>query len=537
MPGKNKIHITLQTKIQLLIIAVILISLIGGNYLIAKNISKEVEQLIANKALSIARTVSEIPEIKENLTLPNGSEKIDTLAENISNSTESDFIVIFNMEGTRFSHPNKSLIGNKIAGGDEGPVLQGKEYTSKAVGTLGPSLRAFVPILDNNEQIGAVVVGILITDLENLINQSKKKVNTAIFITLSLGFLGSIILSNNIKSELLGLEPKEIAALYKTREAILSSIKEGIIAVNDENKIILVNDQAVSLLNLDKNIIGLSCKEVIPNTRLPQVIESGLAAIDQEQLLNNKKIITNRIPIVVDNKVIGAVASFRDMTEIKRLADELSGVREYADALRAQSHQFKNKLHTISGLIQLEKYDKVVDFVINTQTKHKNNVDLLINKIKDVYVGGLLFGKMSLASERGIKLTICKDSMLPKLPESLSGSLVLILGNLIQNSIEAIEEHCCQSKSIFVSIIYDGTFINIEVLDHGSGINDDSIKKIFNRGFTTKGNDNKGIGLSIIQEDLQLLNGKIEVDSKENRGTKFIVKIPYKRFQKGGINE
>ncbi len=530
MSNRKKFLFTLQTKIQILIIALILISLIAANYFITNNVSKEVESLIADRALSIAKTVSQIPEIQENLKLPDGYKTIDPIAENIKNSTDSEFIVIFDMNNTRFSHPNKSLIGQKVEGGDAGPALQGKEYTSKAIGTLGPSLRTFVPIYSDNEQVGAVVVGIMITDLENLVAQSKKKVNTASFITLILGFLGAIILSRNIKNELLGLEPTEIAALYKTREAILSSVKEGIVAVNVNKEIILINDEAISLLNIDKNVIGLSCEEVIPNTLLPQVIHSGLAAFDQEQLVNSKKIISNRIPIIVNNKVVGAVASFRDMTEIKTLAEELSGVKEYAEALRAQSHEFKNKLHTISGLIQLKKYDEVVDYIINTQTKHKNHIDLLVNRIKDAYVGGLLFGKISVASEKGINIIISNESTLPKLPESLSSSLVLILGNLIQNSIESMELHSCQNKSIFLSIIYDGTFINVEIRDEGPGIKKDNMKKIFNRGFTTKGNNNKGIGLSIINEDLQILNGTIALDSIENQGTKFIVKIPYKRI-------
>lgn len=524
---KKKRYISLQTKIQLLIIVVILVSLIFGEYLIGKYVTDEVEHQIGERALAIARSVSEIPEIKESLMHPSGYQRIDPITERIKDLTEAEFIVVIDMEGIRYSHPVKSRIGKKIVGGDEGPVLKGKEYTSKAVGTLGPSLRAFVPIYYDNKQVGAVVVGILITDLEKLIKQAKTNINIAIFTTLIFGFLGAIVLTNNVKKELFGMEPTEIAALFEMREAILSSIKEGVIAVNREGEITLINEQAKALLNIEGDILGESAEEVIPNTRLPEVIKTGTPELDQEQLLNNRKIITNRIPIKLNDQVVGAVASFRDMTEMKRLAEELTGVREYAEALRAQSHEFKNKLHTISGLVQLEKYDKVVDFITNTQTKHKTNVDILTNQIKDPYVGGVIFGKMALAAEKGIKIIVDKESILPKLPEALSRALVLILGNLLQNALEAVSASYVRHKLINILIIYNVEYITISIRDQGPGIPEDVKEKIFHKGFTTKGENNKGLGLTLIQEQLHLLKGTIEVRTGENRGTEFIVTIPH----------
>ncbi len=528
MSAKRKKYMPLQTKIQILIIVVIMVSLISGEYMIANYIAGEMEDQIGQRALAIARSVSQMPEIQKNLLSPSGYRKIDPLVGKIRNTTGTEFIVVIDMEGVRYSHPVKERIGEKIVGGDEGPVLEGREYTSKAIGTLGPSLRAFVPIYHDGEQVGAVVVGILLTDVEKAIDQVENNINLAIFVTILLGLIGAIILSNNIKKGLFGMEPIEIAALFEVREAILRSVKEGIIAIDETRRINLINHEAKKLLNIDGDVLGKPAEEVIPNTRLPEVLETGMPQIDREQLLNDRKILTNRIPIKVKGHVVGAVASFRDMTEIKRLAEELTGVKEYAEALRAQSHEFKNKLHTISGLIQLQRYDQVVDYVTATQTKHKNSVDMLINRIKDPYIGGLLFGKIALASEKGIKIAIDEKSNLPSLPPSLSGSLVLILGNLLQNAIEAVETQDNPDRRVVsLSIFYNRNDIVITIEDRGSGIPGDAGKRIFEKGFSTKGHNNKGLGLSLINEQLQTLNGIIDVHTEKNKGTTFTVTIPH----------
>jgi sensor histidine kinase regulating citrate/malate metabolism len=518
----------LQTKIQILIIVVITVSLISGEYMMASYITGEMERQIGQRALAIARSVSQMPEVQRNLLSSSGYREIDPLAGKIRNTTQAEFIVVIDMEGVRYSHPVKDRIGEKIVGGDEGPVLEGKEYTSTAMGTLGPSLRAFVPIYHNDEQVGAVVVGILLTDVEKAIDQVKSNINLAVFVTILLGLIGAIILSNNIKKGLFGMEPIEIAALFEVRETILRSVKEGIIAIDENYRINLINQEAKKLLNIDGDVLGKPAEEVIPNTRLPEVLETGIPQIDREQLLNNRKILTNRIPIKVKNHIVGAVASFRDLTEIKRLAEELTGVREYAEALRAQGHEFKNKLHTISGLIQLQRYDQVVDYIIATQTKHKNNVDILINRIKDPYLGGLLFGKMALAAKKGVKIVMDENSNLPKLPSSLSGSLVLILGNLLQNAIEAVETQDNDDRRVVnLSISYNRGSIVIAIRDRGPGIPADVEKRIFEKGFTTRGHNNKGLGLSLINEQLEMLNGIIDVRTEKNNGTTFTVTIPH----------
>ena len=235
---------------------------------------------------------------------------------------------------------------------------------------------------------------------EALRTRTKKALVFALFI----GFLGAVYLADNVKKAMFGMEPIEIATLVEEKQAILGSIREGIIFINKDGIITVTNKEARRLLGINTDIIGMPITEVIPNTRLPEVLKTGKAEYDQDQLFCNNRVLTSRVPVVLKNRVVGAVASFRDMTDIQKLAEELTGVQKYVDALRAQSHEFKNRIHTIAGLLQLGEYEEAVELIIEVSGKHQDMVDALGEKIKDPLIGGLLLGKLAVANEMGIEV-------------------------------------------------------------------------------------------------------------------------------------
>lgn len=525
--------ITLQTKIFLLIIMVFLISISIAGYFIVDYVSVATEKHIANQALDIARTVASIPDIQNNLGKKDGSLTIDPLAEEIRKNTNTEFVVVIDRNSIRYSHPIKDRVGKKFVGNDEKEVLKGKEYVSNSIGTLGPSLRAFVPVYQGSYQVGAVSVGILLNDVEKSVVLIKYKIIKSLIIGLLIGFLGAAYLARNIKKAIFGLEPIEIATIFEEKQVILSAIREGIIAINKQGLITVMNEEAKNLLGLkDKNVIGLPVTDVVPNTELPKVLKTGIPETDQPQLFFEHRVITSRVPLIINGEIVGAVASFRNMTEVQKLAEELTGVKRYVDALRAQSHEFKNKLHTIAGLLQLGKYNKALNFIMDINEKSQDTVDIIVKRIKDPLIGGLLLGKLVLAKEKKIKLIFDKRCNIYSIfPQEVNGQLISILGNLIDNAFEAVDPLKSKSnRKVRLLINETEEEILIEVEDWGIGIAANDIEKIFNRGFTTKGTENRGIGLALIKNFVKAKKGTIAYQNKSEGGASFQINIPKERL-------
>lgn len=490
------------------------------------NIQKEVETNMMNTAYMIAKA----PNVIEGLKLKSEKNIIQPYIINVLNSTsEIDLIVVADMNRIRYAHPVKERIGYEVVGGDDVRVVEtGDSYISVATGTLGQAVRAFVPIYDETgQQLGYVIAGTLTQSIDKTKEQIMVTTFLSAFLGLFLGSIGAIFLSGNIKRVLLGLEPEEISKMYVEKKSILDTIHEGIIAIDENSNITLINDSALKLLGInEKNIVGRHVEEVVPNTRLQHVLETGIAEYDREQSLNNTVIITNRVPINDGEKRVGAIATFRDKTMVIKLAEELTGVKQIVGGLRANTHEFMNKLHVISGLIELGELEEAKKYIINVKNGQQQIINLIINKIKDPTVAGLLIGKLSRAKELGIRMIIEEDSLLEKRTDKIDNNrLLTIIGNLAENAMDAVNSRSDDPRQINVKIKETKNKIEILVQDTGIGIKSENLDLIFNRGFSTK-KGNRGIGLALIKETVENLNGNIEVISHIDEGTKFIVTIP-----------
>ncbi|WP_242824077.1 Spo0B domain-containing protein [[Clostridium] dakarense] len=377
----------LQTKLTILIIIVVFISISIITFFVASWMNRNIESTAKTNVMNVAEMVANSREIIDELNIKDPNKKIGSYIDKQLKTLEKiEYIIVVDNDGIRYSHPNSNMIGKKFVGGDEFRVVkEGDTYISKATGTLGKSLRAFAPIYDeNSKEIGFVCVGTLIQS----IGETKHMAILYIILTslggLTVGIIGAFMLAKNIKNTLLGLEPEEITRLYNEKMGILDAIYEGLIAIDDKGKVTLINDSALNIIHyedrINKNdIIGKNIEDVLPTTHLTTVIETGESEFDKEQRINNTVIMTNRIPINDRGKIVGAIATFRDKTEVTRLAEELTGVKKMAWSLRAQNHEFMNKLHTIAGLIQLEEYDEALQF-ISYVAKTRNEISSILNK-------------------------------------------------------------------------------------------------------------------------------------------------------------
>ncbi len=518
----------LSTIIIIFVCIVVLISLVITSILIGNTVKNSIHKTAEEKAEAVSRTTAQSNIVKRGLKDKSKEQQIQRYTSEIKSATDVSFIVVMGMNSIRKSHPNSDLIGKKFQGGDESPALKGKEIITESKGTLGKSLRSFTPIYDNGKQIGLVAVGIPIETVNEAFASGLRDIFIGLIIGMFFGIIGAYLLARYIKKILHGLEPAIIAKRLEERNTMLQSVHEGIVAVDREGKINLVNKSAAQIFKragLTEYPIGMKINEYLDSTQLHKVVEIGQPEVDEEQNINGVKILVNRVPLYVNNQIVGAISTFRDKTEMSRLSEQLVGVKTYAETLRAQSHEFSNRLHVIMGMLQMENYEEVKQYIREVvRYSAQENVNIA-TQIKDAALAGFLIGKLSLAREKNIELTIHINEIVPEPHDSqLTHEIITVIGNLIDNSIDALANQ--KSKIIEVKLNYSQQNLKIDITDSGEGLTPHMQQKIFEKGYSTKG-DNRGYGLYLINESVKKLNGSINVDKDSDGYTKFIVEIPY----------
>ncbi len=491
--------------------------------------------------LGVARLLANRAEVRAAFQLEHPEEELQPLVQKWVAQSGLDLIVVFNMDTIRYAHTNPDLVGQHFTGGDEGPALKGEEYVSQANGISGPSLRAFVPVYDDKgKQVGVVVAGVWMASLTEQIRQSLMELAGLSLFGLGVGALGAAAVAYNIKTSIFGLEPSQIGTILEERVALLQSVREGVVAVDKRNRITLVNTEAQRLTGVGQEAIGKVVTDVMPNSRLPEIVVTGSPEFDQEQLLQGRTILTNRVPIVVRGKVVGGVATFRDMSEMRELAAELTGVKQLADALRAQAHEFVNRLHTVSGLLQLGRHEDALEYIASVTRTHEEMVGFVTRRIREPSLAGLVLGKISAANERGINLNLDPDSDVPVHHDRSSRvDLVTLVGNLLENAFDSVGSLPEERRNVWVSLYADERELLIEVEDTGVGIDEENRAHLFERGFTTKPGS-KGIGLSLVMHEVSRVGGSVEVESRSGEGSRFTIHLPRgsgPRYKKAAVDD
>lgn len=526
----NSPRFKLSTIIIFFLCLVVLISLSITILLITDTTSENIENQLEEKAVTISRTVAESQVVREGLQSSGLEAGIQEYTNAIQEATDVLFIVVMDMEGLRKSHPAPELIGKPFIGGDEKRVLLGEEYTSRAEGTLGQSLRSFTPIMDDEEnQVGAVAVGISLDKVQSAIQQSQIKILTGSAIGLLVGILGAFWLAWYIKKSLFGLEPYAIARIHEERNQMLQSVHEGIIAIDADSKIVLVNKSARHIFHkaglTDKEPVGMNISEFLPGAMLERMLDEENLDLDEEHDFNGVSVISNRVPLVVNNQVIGAIATFRDKTEVNLLAEQLTGVQLYADTLRAQSHEFMNQLHVLLGMIKLEEYGQVKEFIAKLVDHQVHEVGTVTQHIKDPVLSGFIIGKISYAREAHVELTVhCKTEIpQPKQP-GVTHELITVLGNVIDNAIDSVMDS--EQPLITVEFSYIDDLLEMTIADSGLGIPLDMQETIFTKGISSKEGKDRGLGLYLAKNSVEKLEGSIDVLSEQDH-TVFSIIVPY----------
>ncbi|MGX4670071.1 ATP-binding protein [Cerasibacillus sp. JNUCC 74] len=519
----------------LLVLLSVVASLIASAILLDSYVLKREHNTVKDKIRNVARMVAKDTRVINKVEGDPFDPTIQEYSKEVMEATGVSFVVVLDNNLIRKSHPDESVIGQTFSNvKDASKALDGSEHFSTHVGILGEGTRFFTPIWDENgEQIGVVCVGYVQQTINQELWNARRNLYVGLGFGLFVGILGALYLARYLKRVLLGLEPKQIVAHMKEREFIIDSVSEAIIAVTPHRKILLQNVNFAKLFNktlltenatnkgyLDKKVFSLIFAEVF-KTEKP--ISNQVTVIDHFEFIVNVQL------IYINKRIYGAVATLYDQSKLQHLIRELSGTEQYIDSLRAQNHKFMNQLHTILGLIELEKYQEVNNFVRVLNNKYHQEIGFITDKIKSSAIAGFLLGKTSELNEQGVTLTIDADSHFPNIKMGdMLHDLLLSIGILLDNAKEALINTTRKQVALFLYYDEEEEIIIIEVKDTGSGIEPAIREKIFERGYSTKG-ENRGYGLDAIRSIVTHYKGLIEIESKVEKGSLFHIEIPFKR--------
>ncbi|MFY0543567.1 ATP-binding protein [Brevibacillus sp. H7] len=515
---------------MLLSVGIVLFSLVIGGIIVLGSMIELEEAELGQRLLTTARTVAEIPLIQQSIEEPDGWRTINPTANRIRIANDVTYVVVMDMRRVRFSDPLEDRVNTVFTDRNAELAFTEHTYVQKVKGEMGTAIRAYAPIMNNeHQQVGVVMVGHVMPGISEMVLRHRNNIAITLILSSLFGVWGSYQLARHLKKQMLNLEPQEIARILVERTATFHAMHEGVIAIDNEERITIFNDKAKQIFEIEGDVLGQPIRQVIPDTRLPEVLEHQQPFINQELHVGNKLIWSNRLLIKVGEKTVGAIAIFQDRTEVARMAEELTGVRAFVDALRVQNHEHMNKLHTIAGLLQLNQTEKALQYLLDVSERQEELSSFLSSKFSDESISGLLLGKVSRGKELGIDVLIDRRSEMERFPPYMDRhNFVLILGNLIENAFDALKQAEREKKEVYISVEQNEETCSILVEDNGIGMSEETQKRMLERGFSTKGGSTRGIGLHLVHQLVKKGNGELVCESELGVGTSFMITFPMK---------
>jgi two-component system, CitB family, sensor kinase len=548
MVRKLRVDVRLATQVLLLQVAVVTLTLGIAGGLLAFLSHDRIAAEYETRSLDVARAVAFAPAVRADVArydavpltpsaaltdeLANG--QLQHLATEIQQRTDVLFVVITNDQGIRLSHPNRDELGRHVST-DPSEALAGHEVVTRQSGTLGRSVRAKVPVLapNSNRVVGEVSVGISTAAVHHQLWTDVRAAAVLVGVALLIGVVGSVLLSRRWRGLTLGLQPNEMAELIRGQAAVLHGIDEGVLAVDTDWKTTFVNDEACRLLEVS-NESGRRVEEIGLTLRVLEVFRSA----DSTPTLAT---VGDRIVVVSARRVsrkgqnLGTVLVVRDRTDIESLTRQLDAVQLMSTALRAQRHEFANRLHLLNGLLQSGHAEEAAQYVEELLGSGPLGSALPgIDTIRDAFLQAFLAAKAASAREAGVTLMIGENSWVPG-RLTLPVDVTTVLGNLLDNAIDAARTGANETKIVEVELLQDGSTLHIAVADTGDGVAPDFVEHVFTEGKSTKLESGipggRGIGMALSRQISRALGGDIRLSSPGNPGAElcgaeFIARLP-----------
>ncbi|MFJ4824423.1 ATP-binding protein [Streptomyces bacillaris] len=487
-------------------------------------LSSQLDDEAMRRALAIAQSTAAEPAVAEDLrtTEPSALGPVQSAAERIRRATGAEYVVVMDRRGVRWSHPEADRIG-EVVSTDPGDALRGQEVMEIDSGTLGRSARGKVPLRGpSGEVVGAVSVGIEYDSVRARLLGAIPGLLAYAGTALAVGALAAYLISRRLQRQTHDLAFSDISALLTEREAMLHSIREGVVALDGTGRIRLLNDEAQRLLGLGPEAAGRPLEEVLDAGRTADVLAGRVVGEDLLAVQGGRVLLANRME-TADG---GAVVTLRDRTELERLGRELDSTTGLIDALRAQDHEHANRLHTLLGLLELEMHEDAMEFVTEVVGVHRATAEQVTEKVRDPLLAALLVGKATVAAERGVALRLAPGTLLPDRVVDPRG-LVTVVGNLVDNATDAAAGSA--DARIEVGLRAEGRTVVLRVRDSGPGIAPEQHASIFTEGWSTKdlpAHGKRGLGLPLVRRLAERQGGSVSVAGADGGGAVFTVVLP-----------
>ena len=543
LPRPRRLSLTGSLFVGCVLLLTLAVTATGGLWIAHHD--DELDQQYSERVLTVARSVALMPQVREALPRPDGARLIDPLADDVQRATGALYVVVATPDGIRRSHVDDELIGRRVST-PPGPAATGHEWSGEQTGTQGRSVRAKVPVRSAGEVVGYVSVGVLTSDVASEATAALTWVLGTTATVLVLGAAGAFVLSRRVRAKTYGLEPAEITALLESREALLYGVREGVLAVDTEGRVVLVNPPAREMLGLPATSEGRMLEDLGLDARLRDIVSGGDPGADRIVLAGARILVCNRMPVGVRGRTAGAVVTLRDRTELDRLTGELDGARTVTSGLRAQSHEFANRIHTVAGMLELGATEEARAYLADLSAAHARASDEVSERIADPAVAALALAKSAQAAERGAELLLSPMSRVPSpLPSTLRSDVLLVLGNLVDNALDSVTAVGEGWLEVLVRVHpadgeeLPGDLVEVRVIDSGGGVSAELAEEIFDYGFTTKAardSGGRGLGLALVRQVCESRAGSVQVVSGEadsEEGAVFTAYLPVAEAARG----
>ncbi|MEU4692502.1 sensor histidine kinase [Actinoplanes sp. NPDC023714] len=493
---------------QLFLLQVLVVTLLvavgtTGAVLLAR---RDARNAAIEEVTAVAETIALSPAVVDGLRSDDPSAALQPWAEATRRATGTDFIVVMAPDRTRYTHPTRDLIGLPFAGSvDE--ALHGGVVVEEYRGSLGDSVRTVVGVVEPGTRtvIGMVSVGITTAAINRTLLAQLPAVSAATGIALLLAAGGSWLLSRRLRRQTHGLGPAEMTRMYEYYDAVLHSVREGLVVVDRNGHVELINDEARRLLSFDGD--------------LPDEI-GAVTTEDEPVLVDDRVLVVSRRPTRYD----GSVLTLRDHTELRALTGELDSVRGLTEALRAQAHEAANRLHTVLTMVELGRADEAIELATAELALAQQLTDQVVGAVGEPALAALLLGKSAQAGERGVELTVDPASSLAGAPVA-ARDLLTVVGNLVDNALEAVAARDLPRR-VRVLIRHAEGEVRVEVRDNGPGLSPDQAAAAFRRGWSTKPGEGRGVGLSLVRQVAERYGGSYAITSPPEGGAVLTVRLP-----------
>jgi two-component system, CitB family, sensor kinase len=508
--------------LQLLVVLIVVLSALALAYVDARS---DQRRQAGEAALAVATTTADSPQILAALATADPSAQLQPWAERIRRDTGTDFVVVMSPDGVRYTHPDPKQIGGHYLG-SIAEAQRGESHIEQFTGTLGPSVRAIVPVRDGSAIVALVAVGITTAAIERSLSPSLIAIAIAAGVVLAGGAVGAWAISRRLNRQTHGLGEREITRMFEYYDAVLHAVREGLVLLDPAGRVQLVNDEGRELLGLGMGMVGQPVGDLkLPEPLVDSVLGEGVVT-DEIHLVGPRMLVVNKTPAVWSGRVVGSVITLRDHTDLQAISGELDSAKGLADTLRSQNHEAANRLHTVVSLIEMGRPDDAVEFATRELEVAQRLTDRVVAAVDEPVLAAVLLGKSAQAQERGIDFAVDADSRVNDLAIEPS-AVVTMVGNLVDNAMDAAVETEPPHK-VAIRVVADRERFRLTVDDSGPGLSPTEAEQAFRRGWSTKGTTGglgRGIGLALVVQAVRSRHGTISVDRGPLGGARFDIVI------------